>query len=490
MDKIVEIVKQSVLSLFLAALLQAAGKGKPNVIVILADDQGFADLGVQDVLKDIRTPHLDALAAGGVRCSAGYITSPQCSPSRAGIITGGFQQRYGIDTIPDVPLPAEAVTLAERLGPAGYRCGFVGKWHLEPNVTCVKWMRRELPGMADKPQDMRRIPLEKILPYGPGAQGFDEYFWGEMTRYRANFALDGSDLKPGGEVVSMPGDFRIDVQTRAALAFIGRNHAKPFYLHVGYYGPHTPLEATRKYLDRFPGRMPERRRYALAMMAAIDDGVGGIMASLRAHGIEDNTLVVFTSDNGAPLKMTMPDSPVTGDPGGWDGSRNDPWVGEKGMLSEGGIRVPMIFSWKAGLPSGKVFAKPVSSLDIAATAHAIAGLPDAPGLDGVNLIPFLAGDNEGDPHAALCWRFWSQSAIRQGRWKYLSAGGIGEFLFDLESDENEHRNLISENRLLAGTLRRRLLEWTNQFDPPGIPAVGSNPQEVPWYRFYLKTSAK
>ena len=459
--------------------------GKPNVVVILADDMGWADLGVQGVEKDLKTPNLDALAAAGVRCTAGYVTSPQCSPSRAGIITGCYQQRYGIDTIPDVPLPAEAITLAERLGPAGYRCGFVGKWHLEPNVTCVQWMERELPGMVATPQEKRRIPWANIFPYSPGAQGFHDYFWGEMRRYRANFALDGRDLKPEGEIVAMPEDFRIDVQTRAAVTFIERHHARPFYLHVGYYGPHTPLEATKKYLDRFPGPMPNRRRYALAMIAAIDDGVGEIMQKLRVHGLEKNTLVIFTSDNGAPLKMTRPDSPLASDSGGWDGSLNDPWIGEKGMLSEGGIRVPMIFSWSGVLPAGITYAQPVSSLDFAATANAIAGLPASTGLDGVNLVPFLTGKDSAAPHDRLCWRFWNQAAIREGRWKYLSAGGNSAYLFDVASDAHETKNLIAAHPELAAGLRARLEEWTRQFQPPGIPQRPQNDQEIGWYKYYF-----
>jgi arylsulfatase A-like enzyme len=478
-------MKFHTLALALLPGLQAiAAPAKPNIIVILTDDMGWADLGVQQVETDLKTPHLDALAAAGVRCTSGYITSPQCSPSRAGLITGRHQQHYGIDTIPDVPLPTEAVTLAERLGPAGYRSGFVGKWHLEPNVTCTAWFAEELPKLATLPPKQRRIPMPKILRYSPAAQGFDEFFWGELKNYRANFALDGSDLEPAGEAISMPEDFRIDVQTRAAVTFIERNHAEPFYLHIGYYGPHTPLEATRKYLDRFPGKMPERRRYALAMLAAIDDGVGEIMQKLEQHGLEKNTLVIFTSDNGAPLKITKPDSPVNSDPGGWDGSLNTPWVGEKGMLSEGGIRVPMIFSWRGTLPAGKVYQHPVSSLDFAATANAIAGLPAAPELDGVNLLPFLTGRDTAAPHARLHWRFWNQAAIREGRWKYLSAGGTG-FLFDLEADAHERKNLIADHPERAAALRNKLAEWTAQFKPPGIPDRPRNDQESAWYHHYF-----
>ncbi len=463
---------------------------RPNVIVILADDMGWADLGVQGVVRDVKTPHLDALAAAGVRCTAGYITAPQCSPSRAAIITGRYQQRFGIDTIPDVPLPREAITLAERLGPAGYRCGFVGKWHLEPNVTCTKWLAKELPLVAQKPRNQRRIPLEKILPFSPAAQGFHEYFWGEMRQYRANYGLDGQNLKPEGELVSLPDDYRLETQTRAAVAFIERNHARPFYLHVGYYGPHTPLEATKKYLDRFPGAMPERRRYALAMLAAIDDGVGEIMSRLRARGLEEKTLIIFTSDNGAPLKMTRPDTPVTGDPGGWDGSLNDPWIGEKRMLSEGGIRVPFLLAWKGTLPAGKTYTEPVISLDFSATANVLAGLPDDVQLDGVNLIPYLTGEKIGRPHDALYWRFWNQAAIREGRWKYLNAVGIGEFLFDLDSDTHEQRNLIADHRERAAALRARLQKWTEELQPPGIPIAPANAQEGPWYQHYFNTPAR
>ena len=466
--------------------MAAAEPSRPNVIVILADDMGWSDLGAQGVVKDCKTPNLDSLATSGVRCTAGYITAPQCSPSRAGIVTGCYQQRYGIDTIPDVPLPTEATTLAERLGPAGYRCGFVGKWHLEPNPTCEKWIAKELPAMAKLPPKERRLPQAKVLAYSPAAQGFHEYFWGEMRQYRANYSLVGTDLKPEGEMIPMPQDFRIDVQTRAAVTFIERNHQKPFYLHVGYYGPHTPLEATKKYLDRFPGPMPERRRYALAMLAAIDDGVGEILVKLREHDLEKNTLVIFTSDNGAPLKITKEDSPINGDAGGWDGSLNDPWIGEKGMLSEGGIRVPMLFSWKGTLPAGKTYTQPVSSLDFAATANAIAGLPPTTALDGVNLMPFLTGESPAAPHADLYWRFWSQSAIREGRWKYLSTGSHGEYLFDLESDAHETRNLLADHREQATALRAKLQKWTSQFQPPGIPNKSDNPQEEKWYQHYFQ----
>ncbi|KLU02064.1 Choline-sulfatase [Rhodopirellula islandica] len=458
---------------------------KPNVVIILTDDQGWADLSCQDVVDDIQTPHIDALAARGVRCTNAYVTSPQCSPSRAGLITGRYQQRLGIDTIPDMPLPTEAVTIAEHLQPLGYRTGMVGKWHLEPNVTCADWIRRELPAMANKPRRQVRIPWPKIQPYSPAQQGFDEYYWGAMTNYRTNFDLASDDLLPKMKQLHDE-RFRIDVQTDAAVSFIDRNHDQPFYLQLNYYGPHTPLEATEEYLDRFPKSMPKRRRYALAMLAAIDDGVGRIVDQLKTHGLLDNTLVVMTSDNGAPLKMTKVDAPIDGDAGGWDGSLNDPWVGEKGMLSEGGIRVPMIWSLPSQLPSAITYNWPISTLDIAPSVLQLAGGkldPKSEPFDGINLIPRL-NDIQIPSTRTLYFRFWDQAAVRQGKWKYIFVGDGRRYLFDLESDQHEHRNLIASYPELGNKLHASLRTWTLELDPPGLPQ-GKKMRERDWYDFYF-----
>ena len=458
---------------------------KPNVVVILTDDQGWADLGCQNEVDDVLTPHIDALAERGVRCTSAYVTAPQCSPSRAGLMTGRHQQRFGIDTIPDMPLPSAAVTIAERLQPLGYRTGFVGKWHLEPNVTCVDWMKRELPAMANKPRRQIRIPWDRIRPYSPSQQGFDEYFWGELRNYRINYELAGGTLLPQMKQIAN-NDFRIDLQTEAAVSFIERNHNQPFYLQLNYYGPHTPLEATQEYLDRFPGDMPQRRRYALAMMAAIDDGVGDVVETLRRRGQLDNTLIVMTSDNGAPLKLTRPDSPIDGDAGGWDGSLNDPWVGEKGMLSEGGIRVPMIWSLPSQLPNGSSYDYPVSTLDIAPTVLQLAGgdSTEAAGdFDGINIFPRF-NSIQTPSTRSLYFRFWDQAAIRRGKWKYIFVGAGQTYLFDLESDQHEHANLIDQHPELTESLHTQLTTWCDELTPPGLPA-GEKRREQRWYEFYF-----
>jgi arylsulfatase A-like enzyme len=461
---------------------------RPNVIIVLTDDQGWADLGCQGEVGDVQTPHIDALATRGVRCTAGYVTAPQCSPSRAGLMTGSYQQRFGIDAIPDLPLPAKAVTIAERLLPLGYRTGFVGKWHLEPNVLCQQWMARELPAMASRPRHEIRIPWELIKPYSPAAQGFDEYYWGELRNYRINYELDRGDLLPEMRLIE-DRQFRLDLQTEAAVSFIDRNHDKPFYLQLNYYGPHTPLEATGKYLSRFRAKMPTRRRYGLAMIAAIDDGVGRVVRHLRQHDLLDNTLIVMTSDNGAPLKISKPDTPIGRDHGGWDGSLNDPWVGEKGMLSEGGIRVPMIWSLPNRLPSGKVYEQPISTLDIAPTVLHLAG-GSAAGeevgheFDGVNVLPSMTGEDV-ETERALHWRFWDQAAIRRGKWKYLFVGAGRSFLFDVDSDRHEHQNLIDQHPAIAASLQRELEQWTGSIEPPGMPD-GETQREQGWYNHYFK----
>ncbi len=471
--------------LLFGLVLSPLAADKPNIIVILADDLGYADLGVQGQEKDVRTPNLDRFAAEGVRCTAGYITAPQCSPSRAGLLTGRYQQRLGIDTIPDMPLSLEAVTIPERLKPAGYTGGMVGKWHLEPNALCTAWAAKNLPNAPRDKAGRVAIPEAARQRFMPRAQGFDEYFCGEINRYFCNYDLKGEDLSPQWVADNR---FRVDVQTEAALAFVKRNRSKPFFLYLCYYAPHTPLELAKPHVDGFTGEMALRRRAALSMIAGIDAGVGKILSALKDYGIDERTLLFFTSDNGAPVHGRR-DSPLDKDMGGWDGSLNTPWVGEKGMLSEGGIRVPFVLRWRGTLPAGKVYSQPVSSLDIAATANALARLPTDKHLDGVNLIPFLNGRETGAPHGALYWRFWSQAAVRDGRWKLLYNSQEPDKLFDLESDEHERRDLAAANPEKAAALRRKLESWTMELEPKGMPGGKLNDQERGWFREYFTNHA-
>lgn len=459
-----------------------AGISRPNIIVIFTDDQGWADLGCQGSLKDIRTPHIDKLAADGVRCTSGYITAPQCIPSRAGLLAGRFQGRFGLDHNGTIPLPLDEVIIPQRLQQAGYTTGMVGKWHLDPNPGSKDWAKEHLPNVKVGPKGRFAIPAAKRLPYEPDQRGFTDVFCGHTTRYRATYDLKGQDVKPTKTLIEK-GD-RLDIQSDAALAFIDRHADEPFFLYLAYFAPHVPLASSKKYLDRFPGEMPERRRYALAMISAMDDGVGRIRGKLEEHGLTKNTLVFFISDNGAPLKIDMEDKPLTFKAGAWDGSRNDPWVGEKGMLSEGGIRVPYVAAWPGTIPAGQTYEHPVTSLDVGATAVALAGLEKPETLDGVNLIPYLSGKVKEPPHEILFWRFWSQTAVRKGQWKYYRAGEK-EYLFDLDSPEHENRNLIEEHPKLAKELHAALKEWASEMKNPGIPSVDMNGAEKQWIDHYM-----
>jgi arylsulfatase A-like enzyme len=459
---------------------------KPNIIVIFADDLGYADLGCQGQNKDVITPHLDEFAKEGVRFTAGYISAPQCSPSRVGLLTGRYQQRVGIDTIPDIPMPIAELTIADMLKPAGYFSGQVGKWHLEPNALCVNWAKKNRPAIKPDEKGRINVPIKDQIAYSPGYQGFDEYFTGEMKRYYSNYTLEGKECAAGFQTISGP---RVDIQTDAALTFIRRNQEKPFFLYLAYFAPHTPLELTKPYVDKFSSELPLRRRAALSLIANVDKGVARILAQLKELNLDENTLIFFTSDNGAPLH-NLEDSPLNTDEGGWDGSLNTPWLGEKGMLSEGGIRVPFLVRWPGKIPGGRVIDTPVSTLDIAATALAAAEAKSASKLDGVNLLPVLKDPSVTLAPRVLHWRFWNQIACRDAQWKYLSVRNQKEFLFDLSSKDHENVNLAEKHPEILNKLRAASHAWAAELKPAGVPDGGGYPQEKSWYREYFKLEIK
>jgi len=443
------------LPLFICATItfvQAADAPKPNVLVIFSDDHGWADLGLQGVDSDIRTPHLDQLVKDGVRFTRGYVTAPQCMPSRCGVITGRYQQRFGVEDNNKGPLPLEEKTLAELLQPAGYLSGFVGKSHLD--ITGSKKDKKE-----------KSDPFKLLMDHLPPHQGFAEYFRGELKRYYASHGLDG---KPFADAPRLVRDerFRVQVQTEAALSFLERRAAapgEPWFLYFAPYAPHVPLESPEPWFSQTPENLPLERRQALAMIAAMDDGLGQIRAKLKAMGADKNTLIFFVSDNGAPLGKA------------WDGSINLPMIGEKGMLAEGGIRVPFIGAWPGHWPAGKIYDQPVSSLDVAATALAAAGLPPDPALDGVNLTPFVTGKDNAAPHRQLFWRWGAQSAVLEMPYKLIRMGDQPPMLFDVTTPEgeNDQRNLASQKPEIVARLDKDLQAWAAELRPPGLGSADS-----------------
>jgi len=426
----------------------------PNVVLVYADDLGYADLGAQSARAEVKTPNLDQLARDGVRFASGYVSAPQCVPSRAGVLTGRYQQRFGLEENRGGPLPGDEITLAERLREAGYRTGQVGKWQLQ--------------GDGDE-EDAEQDPGH-CLPY---RHGFDEYFCGKACEYTASHDLAGNPL-PGAPAAFADPRSRVTVQTDAALSFVERNAKQPFFLYLAYVAPHVPLEAPEPWFAQVPADLPHRRRMALAMIAELDAGVGKLREALRRHGLERNTLIFFASDNGASLKK-----------GAWNGSLNEPMVGEKGMLTDGGLRVPFLVAWPGVLPAGRVYESPVVSLDVAATAVAAAGLPFDPRLDGVDLVPYLTGARGGAPHDALYWRWRSQSAVRSGRWKLVRIGRERRYLFDLDGPGGETRNRIAEQPALAAELEKKLEAWSASLSPPGLPE-DAHPQDLLFYDAHVE----
>ncbi len=438
------LVRTLAVLLAMGAAIHAAPR-KPNILLIYSDDHGWSDLGAQGVNAEIRTPNLDQLARDGVRFARGYVSAPQCVPSRAGVITGRYQQRFGVEDNGKGPLPLGELTIAERLKPAGYLTGMVGKWHLDL-------------GPKGGNRTMRVIP--EHMPHG---QGFDEYWRGEMRQFFASHDLNG---KPFADAPHLVADnrFRVVVQTEAALSFLDRRTAKPeqpWFLYLAWYAPHVPLESPEPWFSKTPANLPLPRRQALAMIAAMDDGLGRIRAKLREMGAEKDTLIFFIGDNGAPLGNA------------WNGSLNLPMVGQKGMLSEGGIRTPFVAAWPGTLPAGVTYDQPVMSLDVAATAAALAGQPHDNRLDGVNLIPFVTGENKSAPHDALYWRWGSQAAILEMPYKLIALGDRERLLFDITKPDGENiaRNLIKQHPDIAARLEAKLKAWTGTLKPPGVPAT-------------------
>lgn len=404
---------------------------KPNVVVIVSDDHGYAEMSCQG--GDIPTPNLDAIAKNGVRFTDGYVSCPVCSPTRAGLMTGRYQQRFGHEFNPGPAQTAEDVfglpltekTLADHMKALGYKTGMVGKWHLGYRAE-----------------------------FHPLKRGFDEFFGflGGAHSYTDARADRANPILRGAEPVDEK-EYLTDAFAREAVAFIERNRSAPFFLYLAFNAVHNPLQAIAKYRERvasLPG--DERRKTFAAMLVALDDGVGAVMRKLRDLRIEEDTLVIFVADNGGPTPATT--------------SRNHPLRGFKGQVLEGGIRVPFLMQWPGRVPRGAVYRQPVISLDILSTAVAAGGGTVPANVDGVDLVPYVSGRKQGSPHAALYWRFGEQQAIRKGDWKLLkSARDVWE-LYNLRDDIGESKDLASAEPGRVKELQPAWEAWNAQLAPP------------------------
>jgi arylsulfatase A-like enzyme len=424
-------------ALLLAAACLAAPAAsfaaQPNLVIFYADDLGWGELGCQGN-PQIPTPNIDAIARNGVRFTNGYVAATYCSPSRAGLMTGRYPTRFGheFNSVANrTGLRLDQVTLAERLRSLGYATACVGKWHLGGG-----------------------------LEYRPTRRGFDEFF-GTLANtpffHPTNFVDSriSDDVRP----VTDPAFYTTDAYAERAIDWIERSKGRPWFLYLPFNAQHAPLQAPKKYLDRFSGITDEKRRIFAAMMASMDDAVGRVMAKVRALGQEDNTIVFFIADNGGPTQSTT--------------SGNGPLRGFKMTTFEGGPRVPFLAQWKGRWPAGKVYDLPVMNLDVLPTAvTAAGGKPEASWqLDGVDLTPFVTGVNSTRPHQTLYWRYGPQWAVRHGDLKLVvSKGGSGKpELYDLSKDIGESKDLAATQPAKVRELQALWDKWSAEQAEPSAP---------------------
>ena len=401
---------------------------KPNILLIVADDLGYADVGYQGA-RDVRTPHIDSIARQGVRFTNAYVSSPVCSPTRAGLITGRYQQRFGHEfnvSGPWVGLPTGEITLAQVMRNAGYATATVGKWHL---------------GEAEE--------------FHPLERGFDEFFGflGLSHPYLVRHQSLNRILR--GKRGTRETEYLTDAFGRESVAFVERNKDVPFFLFLSFSAVHTPMQAPPRYVNRFTEINDARRRTYAGMLSAMDDAIGRVLSSVRANGLDGRTLVFFISDNGGRTKAN-------------GAARNDPLRKGKGSLYEGGIRVPFALRWEGELPAGVTYENPVISLDLFAssTAAAKATLPRDRPIDGVNLLPALRGETTRAPHEALFWRQGNRYAVRHGRWKLVKQRGEGVELYDLATDIGEAQDVAGENIEKVSELQKLYDGWNEKMIKP------------------------
>ena len=461
----------------------AAPPKPPNIVVILADDLGYNDLGVYGS-EIIKTPHIDSLARDGVRLTDGYVSAAVCSPSRAGVYTGRYQTRFGYefntsgrDTV--VGLPTDQRTLGNMLKDAGYATGLIGKWHQ---------------GKSEKHHPLNRGFDEYFGMLAGGSTYIDSRKEGVESWPAANAPTtrpDSSAIYDGFEKVEVE-EYLTDVFAEKAIDFIRRHKDERFFLMLTPNSPHTPLQATTEYTDRYRDVDEDGRRIFAAMVSSVDDYVGDVLNELRTHDLEEDTLVVFFSDNGCVKYLSQ------------DVCSNDPLSGSKRFHLEGGIRVPFIFKWPAALPRGTTFSDPAISLDLFSTFAAAAGSEER-AQDSVNLLPHLSGENAKPPHEFLFWRAKPNMAVRWGKWKMWkvnktdqtfddftiggrrlpeveypadSPDGQMTVLYDLSVDVSEQRDISADHPEIVERLEAELAAWSSELADPMWPSNRSTLHEL------------
>ena len=401
---------------------------RPNIVLIVSDDQGYGDSSCYDHPKEVATPNIDRLASEGVRLTNGYASAYVCAPTRAGLLTGRYQQRFGFYAAGDsrIGLPLSEVTIADMLKKRGYATAVIGKWHV-----------------GIEPQ------------YHPLKRGFDEFYG-----FLGHGAHDYFDLKITNEFNSIYRNekpindtgYLTDNLARESVSFIERHQNQPFFLYLPFNAVHWPLQALQKYIKRFNTGDKNRDIY-LAMLTSMDEAIGKVLDALKRTGADENTLVIFFSDNGGAKRNF---------------ANNGALRDFKQSVYEGGIRVPFIVRWPGKLPKGTVCDEPVISLDALPTICAAAGvgLPDDRVYDGRNMLGVLRGQMKGPLHKRLFWDDGiKQWAVREGKWKLLFNREGSLELYDLEGDISEKNNLVKQRPEIVQHLQQAYKDWKNQMAP-------------------------
>ena len=453
-------VRASLLLLFLltsGSMLSA----RPNIVLLVADDLGFAELGCQGN-TDIPTPHIDSIARDGVRFTDAYVTAPFCSASRAGFITGRYQTRFGYEfnptgahnEDPDAGLPVTERTLGDQLGAAGYTTALIGKWHLGGTAkyhpqrrgfdTFYGFLHEGHYYVPPPYRGVTTMLRRRALPNGLSkgrwiSKDGKTIYTAHMGSNEPDYDADNPMLRAGQPVEEK--EFLTDALTREAVNFVDRNKDRPFFLYLSYNAVHSPLQGAERYMEKFAHIEDLHRRIFAAMLANLDDSVGAVLKKIKDTGLQDNTLIVFFSDNGGPTRELT--------------SSNAPLRGEKGQVYEGGLRVPFLMRWPGVIPATSVYSNPVSTLDLFPTACAASGTkPPKKKYDGINLLPFLTGKSDEAPHRHLFWRIGDRHALRKGDWKILRQRSKSWSLYNLKEDIGETSDLADTMPAQAGKLIR------------------------------------
>jgi arylsulfatase A-like enzyme len=437
---------------------------RPNIVVIMADDLGYADISSYGG-KRIQTPNIDRIAKAGVIFTDGYSAAPVCSPSRAGVNTGRHPDRFGFefnngpparDVEQNLGLPKGEITLAKALNDLGYQTALVGKWHLGSNDDFYPTNRGydEFVGLLTGATSyMNPDAPDEIFAELEGTDSRPT-----PVRTAHNKIFEG----PTRKVVENEDRYLTEYLGERAVEFVTRNTASdtPYFLYTAFTAPHTPLQTTKKYYDRFLHIKDEGMRVYASMISALDDQVGAILDAVEASGESGNTIVYFMSDNGcaAYVQGICDCQPLRG-----------------GKLShyEGGTRVPFMVKWPDRLEAGKVYREIVSTMDVFTTSLTAAGgkLPTDRVFDGVDLVPFLRGQASGIPHDQLAWRRTPHASIRKGDWKlWKSLDGKFTYLFNLKDDLNETTNLAASEPAKLKELNDAFDLWAKDLKDPAWPS--------------------